>query len=336
MAYRCGIIGCGGIARCHAQAYRNDARMELVAGAERDPERAQKFGTAWEIPVYPSLEEMLGRERLDVVSICTPHPAHYQPVLQAARSGARAIVCEKPLGLNLAEADEMVRVAREHGVLLIVDHQRRFQPVHLATAGPARRGELGKLTDIHFEIPYWDLMSWGTHALDLIRFYNHDEPAVSVFGQVDLSTIHQRFGQRVENGFLAHIRFANDTTATFTGGPHIKLFHQRLIGEEGELFWEEIWGDPPVYTIRVRRHGEAAWREIPRPENDEWQTGFDGAIRALADSLDTGCPHTLEAASAREGLAIVMAIYESARTHRVIHFPVDIPYNPLERMLDAM
>ena len=142
MSYCAGIIGCGGIAGCHASAYRNDARMTLVAGADPREGRRTKFQADFGVPVYASAQEMLDRERLDVVSICTPHPMHHAMTLLAAEAGAKAILCEKPIAMNLTEADEMVRVCKQQGTRLIVGHQRRFQPLHLGVATPVRNGEI--------------------------------------------------------------------------------------------------------------------------------------------------------------------------------------------------
>lgn len=333
MSYRVGLIGCGGIARRHARAYLKDPRMELVACADPNGERLAGFSGEFGLAGRASAEEMLAGERLDIVSVCTPHRAHRGPVMAAAEAGVRAILCEKPIGMNLTEADEMIRACRERGVLMIVGHQRRFQPVYRALADPVRGGELGRVTAIQFEMPHWDLMTWGTHATDLIRFYIHDAPTVSVFGQVDISTVQERFGHKVEDSAVSYMLFENGTRATLVSGSVVELYHQRIIGEEGELFFEEIWGDPPKYTIRIRRNDEPAWREIPRPEDDDFQVGFDGEVRALGDCLQTGARHTLDCESGREALAIVMATYESARSRRVVEFPVDIPDNPLLAML---
>lgn len=328
MTYRVGIVGCGGVSRCHARAYRNDPRMALVAGADPREEARTKFGAEFGVPIHSTGADMIRREKLDIVSVCTRHREHHAATLEAAGAGARAIICEKPLAMNLTEADEMLRACRARGATLIVSHQRRFQPVYEAFAAPIFAGELGRLTDIYFEMPYWDLMGWGTHAIDLIRWYNGDAPTTTVFGQIDADATHERFGHKVEDSSLVHMRFANGVAATLTGGAMAKAYHQRVYGEEGELFFEEIWGDPPRYTMWVRRHDAAAPRAIPRPPTDTMQAGFDGMVRALGDSLQTGARHTLGGESARETLAIIMAAYESSRRRRAVSFPVDIPDNP--------
>jgi predicted dehydrogenase len=328
MAYRAGIIGCGGISSHHARAYRNDPRVELVAAAEPREDRRAKFASEYGVRVYATGADMLADAALDIVSVCTPHPDHREPTILAARAGAKAILCEKPMAMSLSDADEMIRVCREEGTLLIVGHQRRFQPGHIAVAEPLRAGEIGALTDVVFDVHHYDLMTWGTHGIDIIRWYNHDRATVSVFGQVDISTVHERHGGLAEDSAISLMRFENGMVATMCCGSMVPTWRHMVRGEEGEL---RVEGDPGVALIR--RHDEAAWREVPKPDRDDWQEGFDGEVRAMVDSLETGAEHPLRAESAREALAIIMATYESARRRRVVTFPVDIPDNPLLAML---
>jgi predicted dehydrogenase len=328
MPYRVGVIGCGGISQHHARAYRSDPRLTLVAGADPDPAKRERFASEYGVRGYASAAEMLDDAKLDVVSVCTPHPDHHDPTVMAAQAGVKAILCEKPLAMSLGDADDMIRVCRERGVLLAVGHQRRFQPSHIAVATPLREGEIGALTDIHFDVHHYDLMTWGTHGIDLIRWYNHDRPIASVFGQVDIAVTHNRHGGRAEDSALSRICFQNGLTATMVCGSMVPSWRQVVVGEKGEL---RVEGDPGV--ARIRRHDEASWREIPRPAQEDWQVGFNGEVQALADSLDTGAAHPLEAQGARDALAVIMATYESSRRRQVIQFPVDIQDNPLLAMV---
>jgi len=328
MSYRVGVVGCGGISRHHARAYLSDPRMDLVAGADPDGEKRSRFQSEYGVHAYPSAADMLSDARLDIVSVCTPHPDHREPTLLAAEAGAKAVLCEKPLAMSLGDADAMIRACRERGVLLVVGHQRRFQPSHMAVAGPLRAGEIGELTEVYFDVHHYDLMTWGTHGIDMIRWYNHDQPTASVFGQVDIARVHNRHGGVAEDSALSRICFQNGLVGTMVCGSMVPRWRQVVVGEEGEL---RVEGDPG--RALIRRSSESSWRELSKPNHDDWQEGFDGEVRALGDSLETGARHPLEAESAREALAIIMATYESSRLRRVISFPVDIAENPLYLML---
>ena len=103
---RVGLIGCGGIAGAHMRAYRQLEGVEVTAAAEIIPHRLRSFGESWGIEkLYPDYEVMLEREKLDIVSVCTTPFAHCAPTIAAAEAGVRGIFCEKPMAMNLAEAD---------------------------------------------------------------------------------------------------------------------------------------------------------------------------------------------------------------------------------------
>lgn len=100
--YRVGVIGCGNIAQRHAKAYQSVPGFDLVAGAEPNAETAQVFQENFAIPaMYADPEEMLQKESLDVVSVCTWHGLHAPQTLMAAAYGAKAVLCEKPMAVSL-------------------------------------------------------------------------------------------------------------------------------------------------------------------------------------------------------------------------------------------
>jgi len=107
--YRVGIIGCGGIAREHVRAYGNISNVKIVSGAEVDTERREKFAGDFGLQnVYADYHDMLEKEALDIVSVCTWPKTHSDAVCEAAKSGCKGIMCEKPMATNLGEADLML------------------------------------------------------------------------------------------------------------------------------------------------------------------------------------------------------------------------------------
>ena len=111
--YRVGLIGCGRVAAGHANAYTAIESTELIAAAEPDPEHRLKFDETYGIVgFYENYREMLASEELDIISICTWPPLHCEMTVAAAESGVQAILCEKPMALNLGQADRMLQVMR--------------------------------------------------------------------------------------------------------------------------------------------------------------------------------------------------------------------------------
>jgi UDP-N-acetylglucosamine 3-dehydrogenase len=177
-----GIIGCGrprreagatgfGQGHLHAAGYEASPDCEIVAAADISQSNLNAFLEEHRVPQgYLDYHDMLAKEHLDVVSVCTWPHLHAQMVIDAAESGVRAIHAEKPMAPTWGEAKEMARVCREHNVQLTFNHQRRF-------AAPFRRakallddGAIGQL--LRVEAFTSNLFDWGTHWFDMMFFYN--------------------------------------------------------------------------------------------------------------------------------------------------------------------
>src|SRR3954470_12653503 len=114
------IIGAGAIAYRHAAAVRDLAGSELVAVCDLRRESVDALGDQFDVESrFTDLDELLRRETADVATVATWGVAHADTVERLAHSGrVRAILCEKPLAMHAAQAEQMFRVAEEHGVLL--------------------------------------------------------------------------------------------------------------------------------------------------------------------------------------------------------------------------
>ena len=130
--YTVGIIGCGRIAslleqepergtpNTHAGCYDTCDRTRIVAGADASDERRVAFGQRWDVSsMYSEWREMLEKEQLDIVSICTYPVPHRDMVVAAAESGAKAVFCEKSIAITLRQADEMIEELRAQGVSVL-------------------------------------------------------------------------------------------------------------------------------------------------------------------------------------------------------------------------
>jgi UDP-N-acetyl-2-amino-2-deoxyglucuronate dehydrogenase len=172
---RFGICGCGGIAQLHADCLRHLEKgglAKLVAGCEPVAERRESFSAKWSVPVVPSLDELLTRDDLDAVAVCSPSGVHGRQCVQIAETG-RHILCEKPLDLKLDEADAAIRAARRHHVVLGGIFQQRFAPGPMKVKRAIEQGAFGQIVLVHCETPwyrtqeYYDSGEWrGTWELD--------------------------------------------------------------------------------------------------------------------------------------------------------------------------
>ena len=127
--YRVGIVASGRIAREHGRGWQGCEHTEIVAIADAHPQALADYGRDFNVPAsahYLDYREMLDKENLDIVSVCSWDPQHAEMTIAAAARRPKAILCEKPMALSLGEGDAMVIACQRNNVKLAVGHQRRF------------------------------------------------------------------------------------------------------------------------------------------------------------------------------------------------------------------
>ena len=135
--YRVGIIGCGGIANGkHMPSLASVPNVEMVAFCdivlERAEAAAQKFGTE-DAKVYTDYRDLVARDDIDIVHVCTPNSNHCEISVAAMESG-KHVMCEKPMALNYADARKMVEVSKKTGKKLSIGY--RSQPERIPAGSP--------------------------------------------------------------------------------------------------------------------------------------------------------------------------------------------------------
>jgi predicted dehydrogenase len=181
--YRAAIVGLGHMgSRCddhpcedelssHAGAYQALPDVELVSGADPDSARLRRFQERRGIALgYRDYREMLACERIQLLSVCSPTPLHHEMVMAAVRAGVRAIFCEKPLASTMAEAVDMVEACEASGVILAVNHTRRWDPIYQRARRLLAGGVIGRVQAIAGAYP-GKVFTLGTHLFDLMRFF---------------------------------------------------------------------------------------------------------------------------------------------------------------------
>ena len=174
---RIGVIGCGGIAGQHVRGYQECADVTIAAGADVDLQRAA--GMAGADHAYTSFQEMLDKETLDAVSVCTPPNSHKDTVCASLEAGL-AVLCEKPLAPNAAQAQQMVECARRNGKLLVTAFCHRFHEPVMRAREIIASGKIGKV--IMFRNRFGGKM-------DMTKVWFSD-PAVSGGGTIPDTSVH--------------------------------------------------------------------------------------------------------------------------------------------------
>ena len=341
--YRVGFIGTGKkkprpdlngffMAYHHAPGYRKLADCELVACADIVRENAEAFAREVGVPkVYSDYGEMLARERLDIISICTWPHLHARMTLDCIKAGIPAIHCEKPMALTFGECREMLAAAEARGTKLTFNHQRRFGAPFRKSHALLKSGAIGKL--VRMESGSGDLYDGGCHWIDLLNYLNDETPAEWVLGQIDLREPRYAFGAPSEYQGVCHIRYRNGVMGVIVTGPFARDFGPpfRLLGTEGIL--EIGWEPNPGPMLRYLRWGEG-WTVVDCGNENLHGPGYiDRAIADIVDCLGTGRVSELCARNEMKAMEIVFGCYESSRRRARVDLPMDISDSPIMDLL---
>jgi UDP-N-acetylglucosamine 3-dehydrogenase len=341
LSLRVGFIGTGkkkergddmgyGMAHKHAAAYQALDSCRLVACADIVRENAEAFAEMYDVSsVYVDYKEMLAREKLDVVSVCTWPHLHSKMVIDCAEAGVRAVHCEKPMADTWGRCKRMYKACRKRGVQLTFNYQRRFGAPFRLARELLKAGEIGSL--VRLEGSCGDIWDYGTHYVDMFGFYNEETPAEWVMGQVDVSEDRRIFGMPVEIAGAYVWKYKNGVYAFICTGKAAEAVgaHNRLIGTEGTI---EV-GAADGTNLRVKRKGSAQWEVIDTKGEGLHGPGYiERALKDTVDALLEGREPELAAYKAMNATEIIFACYESSRRHAKIQLPLKITDNPLKQI----
>lgn len=358
MTLRAGIIGTGGVAgmgllgmhdeetighervnASHAGGYAESERVELVAVADIDEEKLDRFGEVWDIPEpdrYLGHETMLEARDLDIVSVCTPTSLHHQHVMAAANSGAdpEVIWCEKPIATAVGDAEEMIDVCKTSNTELVVNHTSRF--THNLTRVRELICEDNLLGNVHSGNAMFrmELMRNSTHLLDMF-VYLLDARASEVCGYVTgENEAIDALGADVDvddagGGGMIITENGAFLTVDCTAPRESSTYCYHLVGDEGRL-QVNIFDDEWRYW-RLTGDGHVE-EELPGLEHneDEYAQGFANAVEHLADLSEGTAANRSPGEDGLRSLEIIIAFYLSEYTGSRISLPLKRPLRDIE------
>ncbi len=342
-----GIIGCGMIAKFHARAIREIKGAKLVGCFNHTFEKAEVFANEFECDPHRELSELLARNDVDVITICTPSGAHLEPGLAAARAGKHVLV-EKPLEVTTARCDKLIKACSDAGVQLATIFPSRFHQASQIMKKAVESNRFGVLTMADAYVKwfrtqqYYDSGAWrGTwkldgggalmnqaiHSVDLLLWLMGPVVEVSAF----TSTLaHERI--EVEDVACANLRFANGalgvieaTTAAYPGSlKRIEIAGsagQAIMEEENIVKWDFAKANKQDEKIRSEMGtmtktggGAADPAAIGHHGHRELFREFVSAIRAGRQPLSGGI-------EGRKAVELIAAIYRSAKTGKRLRLP---------------
>lgn len=181
MTYRAGILGCGGRGREHCQAYQGLDEIRLTAVCDLDAGRLNKVADEFGIGGrYRDLQEMLFRERLDLLHIVTMPDVREVPMELAGRAGVRGIILEKPLAITPAQAKRIAAVAEKHRLKVALNTQRRYFRSAQRLQQVVAEGKLGDMVFVHAAVRA-NINQMGPHVIDMIQMFLGDAMPKSVY-----------------------------------------------------------------------------------------------------------------------------------------------------------
>jgi UDP-N-acetyl-2-amino-2-deoxyglucuronate dehydrogenase len=341
---RFALIGCGAISTQHIEAIAAVEGSVLVAVESASTERARTAGERWGVPWTTDLDELLARDDVDAVAICTPSGSHAEIALAALRRGKHVVV-EKPLALSVADADAVIAEGRRASRLVATISQRRFEPVMQAVRAALADNAFGRIALVigeglyHRPQSYYNSAAWrGTramdggvlmnqaiHMVDLVRWIGG--PVASVAGQV--ATIGH--AMEAEDTATVSLRFANDAlgsiVATTCAEPGFDqelrvygdLGHARIVGQQAAE-----WSLAPGAAVELPADLAAAdATSMPAGQLAPavWGTDATGHIRQYTDivaAIQAGRAPAVTGEDGRAAVEIVVAAVEASETGRTI------------------
>jgi UDP-N-acetyl-2-amino-2-deoxyglucuronate dehydrogenase len=151
---RLALVGCGRISKNHFGSLEQHAHdMELAAVCDVDPQVLKAHADQYKVPAYSSMAEMLDKEPLDMVALCTPSGTHPEQTILAARHGVH-VITEKPMATRWGDGVSMVKACDEAGVHLFVVKQNRLNSTLQLLKRAVTEKRFGKIHMVHLNV-FW-------------------------------------------------------------------------------------------------------------------------------------------------------------------------------------
>lgn len=275
-----GLLGTGNIARQFARGVQTSHHGTLVAVGSRTRAGAERFGTEWGIPHrHDSYAALLADPDVQAVYVCTPHPLHAEWAIAAAAAG-KHVLCEKPIGLNHAEAMAIVAAAQEHDVFLMEAFMYRCHPQTQRLAQLIREGAIGEVRVIEAAFAYdrafdaarrqYDpllggggILDVGCYPVSMARLLAGAATGAPFAEPLSLTGAAHLGATGVDEWAVASVMFPDGIIASLLTGVHVQAENRvRVLGSEGSIEVPWPWkpgSDGNAPAITVRRRGEAPY-----------------------------------------------------------------------------
>ena len=340
-AIRIGIVGCGRISQHHFDAIAKVEGLSVTAVCDIDEGRARAAGRAQGVPWFTSIDRMLSGAEMDAVAVCTPSGLHPEHGIAAAQAG-KHVISEKPMALSLESADKLVQACDAAKVQLFVVKQNRLNPPIRLLKRAVERGRFGRIfvanVTVRWQRPqeYYDAEPWrGTWAYDGGAIMNQASHYVDLLqwivgpvASVMAKTATQARTIEAEDSGVAVLRFVSGALGVIE--VNVLTYPRNF---EGSLTIMGETGTVKIGGTAVNRVEH--WSFADYDDDDKlvdtgsintnpptvYGFGHEGYYRNVLAVLRGEAEAETDGRAGRKSLALILAIYESAKTGRDITIP---------------
>ena len=347
MPYKSAILGCGPRAEYHILAYEGLEEATLAAVCDRDRSRLDNYGQKFSIPsLYENLEEMLVKEKPDILHIVTPPSIREEPMALAGQAGVKGVIVEKPIALDYPQAKRIQEITDKYSLRVAVNMQRRYFHTCQSLKKVLSEETIG---DIEFVrcVTKGNILSMGPHLVDLLLFFLNDVMPTQVWSCAYGMNGHE-YGHPAPANMLIALTFPeklvayiedSDEAIGTIGEPngdwesvgYWQHFELDFWGSGGRAWWKQNqdWG--------YQSHG----MDQPCVEKTGWLVGDDPGqrefTRAMAHWLaDDTKVHANCLVNTMRGFEVIMGIFYSALLQKRILLPADFPNDVVQQLEDTL
>ncbi len=244
------VIGTGNIGKIHTNWYAQNPNARLVALCDMIPESVDPVAQQYGVPAYYDVDQMLAKEKIDAVSVATAGEEngghHYEPAMAALRAGKHVLI-EKPISNNIEHARELVRTAKENGLLLGVNLNHRFTPAAARAKQLQTDGQLGDVLFVNMALwinnpnessPWFHMRALHSHSIDVMRYFGGPIRRVQAF-------MHKAPGRNTWSNASVNVQFASGAVGHLTGSYDASMHHPiercEVGGANGRFVIENVY-----------------------------------------------------------------------------------------------
>ena len=351
--YRVNILGCRGRGTAAARGYHAHPRTEIVGLCDLVDERLNTLGDEIGVSArFSDLDQMIRETEPDIVAIPTGTEFHYDLCMRVLEHGVN-IEVEKPMWVDLSQADEVIAKAKEKGVQTAVHHQGRVGASMQAIGRAFKAGKIGELRYIYGSgkgyYAGYGLMNIGTHMINnMLRFAGHCRSVVTQattdghpITPNDVVPSPGGMGTIACEHLTATLQFDRGVTGTLLQHRFDKMdssaYAMELYGSEGRLIWrgDRAWWLPQPHFIPDGAHDRWEVLEGIYPEHYDPNASASEAdywfVEEYVRALDEGRAHECSGLEGRHVIEIMMGIFEAAAHGTRVNLPQENRAHPLLR-----